>query len=441
MLPLHENFNLAREVAARDVELHVLREEVAQRELEAADLHERLKDNGAKLEDASGDVDTMSAKVETLAGNRHAVLKASCIQYSGKLEALHKRLLQAEVELGEKDHEIQVLHQACAEDELYVQSQKEELGDLHVGQQEQGEKARWLAQHKQGLHRKAAIDVWHEEVQAQLQQEGVELAHQRERQALCDQIEQLSKESASIRSYICNMERKCQQHVQAMEEVRQKYDALAMEARLSDSAAKMGQEAVFEEMQSQLAELHGLQARLAQQTERKNQSLGASQAYSQHESAAMQHMTELISLTECTRKITKILRDRESGLSMHKDPTQRAVDEEVMLLHHIEDQHLPGGFNMSMQGPMFSAPPVLPPPGRGPGRSRSASPGPAVREAMVRSISPGPMGMSRLPSTPRSRSPIPMGFPMLPQSGPAPLGSGSWGMPALVAPIAIGGAM
>lgn len=432
MLPLENNIDLAQEVAVRDVELHVLREEVAARELEASDLRDRLRDAGAKLEDASGDVDTMSVKVETLAGNRHAILKASCVQFSDKVGALQRRLMQSEVELVEKDNEIQVLRQAVAEDQQYVHLQQEELGDLHLGHQEQGEKAQWLAQHQHGLRRKAAIDVWHDGVQAQLEQEQADLAVRRERQAASDQMEHLSKECATMRSFICNLDLKCQQHVQAIQEMKKKNDETLMEARLSDSAAKMGQEAAYEQTQSQLAELQGLEARFAQETARKSRALGASQAYSQHENVAMRHMTELISLTECMRKITKLL--RETGLSMHKDPAQRAVDEEVMLLHHIEDRQLVS------PGPILALPGVMPPMS-GPGRSRSASPGPTGREAMAAFSSPGPMGRPRLPSTPRSRSPVPPGPPMILPPSSGTMGPRSWGMPALVAPIAIGGAM
>lgn len=421
MLPLDINVDYAQEVAVRDVELHVLREEVAAREIEATELRDRLQDVGAKLQDASGDVDLMSHKVETLAGNRHAVLKASCTQYSGKVEALHKRLMQSEAELAEKDNEIQVLRQAIAEDEHYVHLQREELGDLNMGKQEQGEKARWLAQHQDGLRRKAAIDVWHDGVQAQIENEREELAAKRQRQEESQQMEQLSKECAAVKQLICNLERKSQLQVQSIEEMRKKHGEMVMEARLSESAAKMGQEAAHEQAQSQLAELQGLESRLAAETTHKSRSLHASQAYSQHENVAMRHMTELISLTECMRKITK--RIGSTGQSMHKDPTQRAVDEEVMLLHHIEDQQYPGG-------PKH-------------GHSRSASPGPRGREAMAGFASPGTRPrLPSLPATPRSRSPVATGGPpMFMPAASGALGSGSWGMPALVAPITIGGAM
>lgn len=430
MIPYEASTNLAQEVAVKDVELHVLREQLSSKEFEVSDLRDKLKDAGAKLEDASGEMDTVSVEVSTLAGNRHAVLKASCVQSSGKLQALKKRLMQAEVEVVEKDQEIIALRQAIADDEEYVQIQKEELGDLHLGHQEQGEKARWLAQHQDGLKRKAAIDVWHDGVQANIEQERIELAEQRQRQAASDQMEQLSKETAAMRTLILNLEHKSQLHVQGIQEQKKKIDDLVMEGRLGDAGAKMGQEAAYEQTQSQLAELQGLQARLTQQTASKERALGASQAYSQHESVAMRHMSELISLTECMRKVTKVL--RESGQSMHKDPIQRAVDEEVMLLHHIEDQPAPAA-------PALPDARFMPPRGV---RSRSASPGPAGREAMGGMYSPGPMGRQpRLPSTPRSRPSTPPAASMGFAQGAGATGPRNWGMPALVAPISIGGAM
>lgn len=439
MIPHEASVNFAQEVAVRDVELHVLREEVGAREVEAEELRMKLRDASAKQEDASGELETMSVEVGTSAGNRHAVLRASCVHNSAKVQALQARLKQAENEVAEKDIEIQVLRQAVAEDEKYVQVQREELGDLHLGHQEQGEKARWLAQHQDGLRRKAAIDVWHDGVQAQIEQERSEVAEQRQRQAASEQMEQLSKESAAMRTLINNLERKQQLHVAAIQEQKKKYDELVMEARLSESGSKMGQEAAYEQTQSQLSELQGLEARLAAETARKTRSLGASQAYSQHESEAMRHMTELISLTECMREVTSVL--RETGLSMHKDPTQRAVDEEVMLLHHIEDQ--PSTSARAMSGPMVVPPPGMRPPmsGSGRGRSRSVSPGPGGREAMGGMYSPGPMGRPRLPSTPRSRSPMPQAPSMAFPPSFNGTGPGSWGMPALVAPITIGGAM
>merc|ERR1719313_3255944 len=150
-------------------------------------------------------------------------------------------------------------------------------------------------------------------------------------------MKKLSQETATAQALINNLERKCQLYVQGIEDEKKKLETLTMEARLTDSGAKLGQEAAFEETQSQLAELQGLQACLVQETSRKAQAMEASQAYNKHESVAMKHMTELLSLTECMRKITKDL--RQCGPSMHKDPTQRAVDEEVMLLHNIEDVH------------------------------------------------------------------------------------------------------
>jgi hypothetical protein len=415
------NTDVAREVAVREVELRVLRAEVAQREAEALELRERMKETGAKIEDASGDADLMSAKVSTIADNRHAVLKASCTYVSDKVGALHKRLLQSEAEVAEKDEEIAILQQAVADDELHVRRLEEEVGDLHLGHAEQDQKARWLAEHKQGLQRSAAIDVWHDNVQAQVDRERADVALQRQRQVHYDHMEMLSKESATLRSLIANLERSCQLHVQGIEGMRKYYDELKMEARLSDSASKIGQEAAAEQHQSQLAELAGLQARLEQEQTRNARMMSASQAYSQHEVSAMRHMTELMSLTECMRTITGMLQ----VTSMHKDPLQRAVDEEVGLLHHIQDATVHGA----------APPPAFSMEGPGPGRSRSLSPCPPAQLSPATPWSG--TGRPRLPSTPRSRSPGPAGIPAG-YSGPP--GPGTWGMPALVAPITIGGA-
>lgn len=440
LVPHEANTDLAREVAVREVELRVLRAEVSTKELEVSDLRDRLRDVCAKLEDASGDVDTMSVKVETLAGNRHAVLKASCVQISDKVGALNKRLTQAEAELGEKDLEIQILLQAVADDEQRCRLQEQQLGDLHMGHAEQGQKARWLAEHQHGLKRKAAIDVWHDGVQAHIERERADIVLQRQRQVASEQIDSLSKESASMRSFINNLERTSMLNVRGIEEARKRYDELVMQARLQESAAKIGHETAYEQTQSQLAELHGLEARLAQADARKNRARHAEQAYSQHEVVAMRHMNELMALTECLREVTSVL--HESGLSMHRDPIQRAVDEEIRLLHHIEDEKMPGGPKLAAPGPLFAPGGVSVP---GPPRARSASPGPPWVEAAAGPPSPWSMGMGRprLPSTPRSRSPVATfaaGPPVVMQADPSSTGPRSWGMPALVAPIAIGGA-
>lgn len=429
MIPHAANVNLAREVAVREVELRVLRSEVFSKESEAIDLRDRIDGERAKIEDASGEVDVMQAKVGTIAGNRHAVLKASCVQISDKIGGLQKRLYQSEAECAEKDLEIQILQQAVADDEQKVRRQHEELGDLHMDHAEQGQKARWLAEHQHGLRRKAAIDVWHDNVQAQVQQEHDLHAMQQKKQAIHEQLNIVSKECVTLHALIPNLEHKCQLHVQGIEAARKHYDELSMQARLNDSASKMGQEVIEEQNKSQLAELEGLKARLEKQRGHNARVISTHQAHSQHEVSSVQHMTELISLTECMREITGVL--RESGVKLENDPLQRAVDEEVRLLHHIEDapvhgQHPPPGGGML---PPFSSIP-------GAGRSRSASPGPTGREALALASPWSGPGRPRLPSTPRSHSPA-----AFYQTAPHPMPSGpGWGMPALVAPITIGGA-
>lgn len=428
MIPSPANVNLAREVAVREVELRVLRSEVYGKEKEVIDLHDRIEGERAKLEDASGENQLMEVKVGTIAGNRHAVLKASCMQLSDKNSGLQKRLHQTEAELAEKDLEIQMLRQAVADDEQRVMRQHAELGDLHLDQAEQGQKARWLAEHQHGLKRKAAIDVWHDKVQAQVQQEREVHAMQRTREAMHEKIQHITEECAALRELIPAMEHKCQLQVQGMDAMRKRYDELTMEARLNDSASKMGQEVIEEQNKSQLAELEGLKARLGQQRAHNARASGATNV------SSVQHVNELIALTECMREITSVL--RESDVKLENEPLQRAVDEEVRIMHHIEDQPVHG--HQPLQGlPPPTMGGMLPPYGAipGAGRSRSASPGPTTREAFA-PVSPwsGP-GRQRLPSTPRSTSPagIYHGASNIIPSGPG------WGMPALVAPITIGG--
>lgn len=468
---------LSREVAAHEVELHVLRSEVAAREAEAEHLRIQLKDTDAKLIDASGDVDTMSVKVETLAGNRHAVLKASAQHLEDQVEVLHKRLLLSEAELLEKDNEIRTLCEVVGDSQQAVARQQHALDHLHMSHMENGEKARWLAEHEGGLKRKKALDVWQENVRASLHKESADVALQRQQRAVSEQCEQLSADMAATKQFLLNLEQQCRRNAMAMDAEKKKMEELLMEERLSQSTAKIGQQAAHTQVQSQLAEMEGLEVRLQKEVARKSSRLAGAQAYAQHEVVAMRHMEELMSLTECLREITNVLRDSEQG-SLSKDPIQRAVDEEVKLLRNIGgpvpamvrisgDEYLIGGELMhcaEVEGRLHVRPPgangtfqtmqdfmrrMPAPPGSMPaaygqpgyrGRSHSASPAPPMVFGRESSRS-----LSRRPSRSPARGPPPPG-PLPPNAAagsgmPTSMaGTRSWGMPALVAPVSIGGA-
>lgn len=432
LLHTPQNVDLGREVAIREVELRVLRKEVIAKEEEAVDLRDRIGAERLKFEDASGENSVMEKKVGTIQENRHAVLQASCVQLSEKNSGLHKRLMQMEAEWNEKEIEIEMLKQAVAVDEEKVRRMHEELGDLDLDHQEQGQKARWLAQHKEGLQRKAAIDVWHDTVQAQVQEETHLHAMQQQKKKMMEQMEVITEECSALRSLIPNLEHKCQLHVQGIEATHKRYEEMEMEVRLTQTASKMAQEVAAEQSHSQVAELEGLKARLEQQRRHNAQVIGTHQARNQHEVSSVQHMAELISLTECMREITSVLRAK--GVKLEEDPLQRAVDEEVDLLHHIKDAPVHGQPPPAVGGPPLG--PIIP----GVGRSRSASPGPTAMEAFAPASPWSGPGRPRLPSTPRSHSPAALYQGSPPPPGMMPSGPG-WGMPALVAPIPIGGAM
>lgn len=427
--PLDLLNELSREVAAREVELTVLREEVADREAEAADLRMKLQDANAKVVDATSDVNTMTAKVGTLADNRHSVLQASAIQLEGQVGVLMKRLMHHEAELGEKDQEIRVLQQAVGADQARVQEQQQELDELQLSHMEAGEKARWLAEHEGGLQRKKALNVWEGTVRAQLQQETELRALKKEQQLLQEQVERASQETVAIRGFINNAEQKCRQRVQGIQEEEKRMEDMLMEDRMCEANIRLSNEAAQEQLESELAERSGLEARLQQEAARKSERLAGAQAYNHHEAKAIRHMSELMSLTECMREITTVLQEQGAAV-MKRDPVQRAVDEEVKLLRHIDhepmEDMMPGVGRLPSPAPPPPLMPMPPPLGMQPiGLPPQHGPLPGPRPPPPRPAVVGPTGPAALSLPP------PNGTPFRP---------GTWGLPALIAPVAIGGA-
>lgn len=299
--------SLTQEVAAREVELRVLRAEVQTKEQEALELRNQVRDAEFKLVEASSTVGTLSAKVETQAGNKHAVLEASAQQIDSQVVTLRRKMAQMEWELAEKDEEISGLHQTARDAQALLRRQRGELGALQHSHDEQGYQAALLAEDADRLQRARAVGEWRERVQAKIEQENADVALTRQRQANEDEARRLDEEIETCRTFIARMEEKCRRQVTELDRQRRRCDALQMEERLCLSAARLGQETAEETRQSQIAEHRALEARIQNELTRKAAREPRSRRYDAHEASALTHQCELAALAACMREVTRTL--------------------------------------------------------------------------------------------------------------------------------------
>jgi len=317
---------LAREVAASEVELRVLRAEVEAKEKETVQLADRVRDAEVELLAASGVVGTLSAKAETSSGNRQKVLEASARQIDSQVVALRKQVARMDWQLAAKDEEIRGLQEASRVGDLSVMQQQSELGALKRRQNGQDEHAATLTQDARHLERLLVADRWREEVETKIAVETAAKLGEREQRAQGEVLSRLQEEKRQLRKFT-NQAEGTRRHLQNELQVSQRqYDALLLEARLSSSASQLGCETVFEQLKNQSAEHRMLEGRLRHESARAAQKAPLAAAYDASEIDAMRGHYELESLTCCVKEITRVLSAVSSfGAHLAGDPVDRAV--------------------------------------------------------------------------------------------------------------------
>jgi len=347
--------------------------------------------------------------------------------------------------LAEKDDYISKLQHETKETGGLVNRQRNELDALQRLQEHQYQKVAAMAKDATRLQRHHAMGEWRQRVQAKLAQESADAAADRERRSAKEQISKLAEDNTALRNFIVQTEGKCRKRAAEMEQHQRHYDELLMEERLCVSAAHIGREAADEQKRSQIDELQQLEVRLRQEISRNQSRLPHANAYNSRETDALRHQAELVALTACMREISKLLGDPttagsgdELDLAMETlmvslcnageeipqvirvGPLDYMIGNELVTCKVLNGQLNVQQFDGKDTIPMLDFI-----------RQRSCR-RPAVKPPSSMIAWPaGPF----MPASPRNRSP-PRGMPL--QSAPSP--GRSWGMPALVAPITIGGA-
>merc|ERR1719271_1648118 len=151
-------------------------------------------------------MDTMSVKVETMAGNRSAVLRASKQQGNSKADTLQRWLAKMEWELQEKDEEIALLRRATREDLDVVQVQQGEQSILMHQKHQSIAEATFLEEEERRVKRQIAIEEWSVNVKARIDQESADIAMRRERRALADHLIEIKESNGTLRAFAARME-------------------------------------------------------------------------------------------------------------------------------------------------------------------------------------------------------------------------------------------
>eukprot|EP00928_Gymnodinium_smaydae_P083678 TRINITY_DN6690_c0_g1_i1.p1 TRINITY_DN6690_c0_g1~~TRINITY_DN6690_c0_g1_i1.p1 ORF type:complete len:804 (+),score=135.65 TRINITY_DN6690_c0_g1_i1:46-2457(+) len=479
--------SLAQEVAAREVELRVLRAEVEEKHSEAARLLDRCRESEFYLMEASGNVDTLSAKVETKAGNQQAVLEASARQIDAQVVALRRKLAQMEWELAEKDEEIPRLRSEVYDRSHELRQRDHELGHLKRCCDDQHNQLSQLATDADRLRRIQAMSEWREKVQAKVAQAQVDAALAKSSQQQVEESRRFDEEIQTCRAFIARMGEKCRKHIALLAQQRRRYDALQMEERLGMSANWLGREKAAELREVQMQERDSLQERIREESKRKTTQEPHAKAYDDHEGRTRAPQRELAALTACMREISRVLHAgpgnpddavdaavaafvhaaRELGESLpamlRVGPSDFLIGPDLVQcalldgrLHvRLPDGRLVGisdylrsrsrhvggrdgnGLFSACRGSAFSGRSVSPTPTvpvDAAAVAASASPAPGRRDGSRHLV--GRSSSQTLPfdgaAKPAAQASSTMAPPMS--------GAACWGMPALTAPVAIGGA-
>ncbi|CAE8697118.1 unnamed protein product, partial [Polarella glacialis] len=307
--------SLSQEVAAREVELRVLRKEVERRSQQAVSLEEEIRDVETKLQTTSGFVGTLSAKVEATAGNRHAVLHACALQTDSQVEALRRRLARMDWELAEKDEELQSLHHVTQTGSQQVHAKEQELHQLQQQQHLAGSELAKLQQDSSVLQKHMAIDQWRHKVQAQIEQEDHDAALVRERREHQRQAAAFQEEISTLRSYTARMEEKAKHHTEEISRRQLRLKDLAMEERLCVAAARLGHETADEQKRGHIVEQRSLEARLHEEKVRKSGLTHHASAYDAAQADTLHYQRQLAALTGCVREVSRALHEPVTSAS------------------------------------------------------------------------------------------------------------------------------
>jgi len=430
----------------QELELQALRAEVEARELEAGQLQEQVRDADLRLMEASGTVGTLSAKVEATASNRHAVLGASAQQIDAQVAALRRRMARMEWELAEKDEEIGALRRAARAGAQRVGEQQDELELLQRSHVARDRQVAQLAQDASRLQRHRAIGEWRERVQAQIQQETADTQLARDRRDMGERAGALDEEIATLRTFISRMEERCKAHAAELQRGQQRCDALALEERLCLSAARLGHETADEQRRSQLAEQRELEARIQEERARRAARAPQALAYDAMEAGASRHHAALAALTSCMREISHAL--QEPAFTTVGDVLDKAM-EAFLKSWRDSGEAVPsvarvGPREFALAGVVARC--ELSEGGRLCVRARTGGLvflgdflrhlGPTAARGGAEDLAGAVVPTPPLAARSARRSPS----PPAPARRALAAGQSAWGMPALVTPIAIGGA-
>mmetsp|Transcript_59652 Transcript_59652/g.151144 ORF Transcript_59652/g.151144 Transcript_59652/m.151144 type:complete len:588 (+) Transcript_59652:62-1825(+) len=317
--------DLPNEVSAREVELRVLRTEVQTREAEASSLRDQVRDAELALQQASGSVGTLSAKVEATSGNRHAVLQASAKHIDSQVSGLRRRLARVEWELSQKDEEIATRRQAIAVGIKKISEQRGILEALHKSHAEHGQTAAMHEEEGSRLQRHLAIGEWRDRVHAQIAGEERDAALAKERRDRERQIEALDEDMTTFRAVLARAEDKCRRHTVEMKKLQQQLDALLMEERLHVSAARLGAEAAGEQRRQFLEEHKALETKIQEEIARKATKAQQARAYDAASAGVVRGQEQLMALIACTREASRALQDHHPTVAAGPVPHSSAL--------------------------------------------------------------------------------------------------------------------
>ncbi|CAE7606349.1 GIP, partial [Symbiodinium pilosum] len=323
---------LQNEVAAREVELRVLRQELEARSQEVLRLENKIRDTEDQLREATGHVGTLSAKVESAAGSKQAVLQASAKHIDSQVAMLKKRLASAEWELAEKDDELSGLQEAIHHGTQQVAAKATELQAMQHQQKLQGSKVAKLQKDSSLLHRHMAIDHWRHNVEALVEQEQQDAVMIRERREHQRQIDVFREEILTLQSYLSRMDEKSKYHAEEIERRKELLKALVMEERLCVAAARLGHETADELKRGQMEEQRILEARLQEEMGRRSSLSAQAKTYEEVEANARQWQEQLAALTACVRDAAKAMRDH--GPHVAKTAVDDAVESFIQKMRH-----------------------------------------------------------------------------------------------------------
>jgi len=318
---------LQRDVAAREARLQMLRAEVVERDREIEELTQRNRDAAVKLMDVSGRLDTMSMKVETVAGNRAGVLKASAQTGGGKTSMLRRWLAKMEWDLTEKDEEIAKLRTIAYQGVNIVHHQQAECDNLMQQRWRQEEQAAFIQEEERRVKRHHAIEEWAVNVKAKIDRENADVINRRHRRAFADQLLEVTEANQTLRAFILRMQDKCKDLMYETEATRRKQEALMVTERVSTSTAKLGHAYKGEALMDGQADLSELRRQVQQEQRRTQSARVKATDYNQKEFAMMHGQMELMSLTACLREINRALANKSLGTT--DDAVDKAVTELV----------------------------------------------------------------------------------------------------------------